>query len=93
MKYELVLSGRFKKGLKSAKKRGLDISLLNSIVDKLLQGIPLEEKYQDHPLKGNWGGFRECHIQPDWLLIYLIEDNILTLTLVETGTHTDLYKK
>lgn len=62
MKYELVLSGKFKKGLRSAKKRGLDISLLNSIVDKLLQGIPLEEKYQDHPLKGNWDGFRECHI-------------------------------
>lgn len=54
MKYELVLSGKFKKGLKSAKKRGLDISLLDSIVDKLLHGIPLEEKYQDHPLKGNW---------------------------------------
>lgn len=54
MKYELVLSGKFKKGLKPAKKRGLDISLLNSIVDKLLQGIPLEEKYQDHSLKGNW---------------------------------------
>lgn len=93
MKYELVLSGKFKKGLKSAKKRGLDISLLDSIVDKLLQGIPLEEKYQDHSLKGNWDGFRECHIQPDWLLIYLIEDDILTLTLVETGTHADLYKK
>lgn len=93
MKYELVLSGKFKKGLKSAKKRGLDISLLDSIVDKLLQGIPLEEKYQDHPLKGDWDGFRECHIRPDWLLIYLIEDDILTLTLVDTGTHADLFKK
>lgn len=82
----MELSGKFKKGLKSAKKRGLDISLLDSIVDKLLQGIPFEEKYQDHSLKGNWDGFRECHIQPDWLLIYLIEDDILTLTLVETGT-------
>ncbi len=93
MKYELVLSGSFKKGLKTAKKRGLDISLLNYIVDKLLQGIPLDEKYRDHSLKGKWDGFRECHIQPDWLLIYLIEDDILTLTLVETGTHADLYKK
>lgn len=93
MKYELALSGSFRKGLKAAKKRGLDISLLEFVVDKLLQGIPLEEKYKDHPLKGNWGGFRECHIQPDWLLIYLIEDDILTLTLVETGTHADLYKK
>ena len=93
MKYELVLSGRFKKGLKAAKKRGLDISLLKSVVDKLLQGVPLDEKYRDHQLRGNWDGFRECHIQPDWLLIYLIEDDILTLTLVETGTHADLYKK
>lgn len=93
MKYELVLSGKFKKGLKSAKKRGFDISLLDSIVDKLLQGIPLEEKYQDHPLKGDWDGFRECRIQPDWFLIYLIEDDILTLTLVDTGTHADLFKK
>ena len=93
MKYELVLSGKFKKGLKSAKKRGLDISLLDSIVDKLLQGMPLEEKYQDHPLKGNGDGFRECHIQSDWLLIYLIEDDKLTLTLVETGIHADSYKK
>lgn len=93
MKYELVLSGRFRKGLKAAKKRGLDISLLDSIVDKLLQGMPLDEKHKDHPLKGDLDGFRECHIQPDWLLIYLIEDDILTLTLVETGTHADLYKK
>lgn len=93
MKYGLVLSGRFRKGLKAAKKRGLDISLLDAIVDKLLQGMPLDEKYKDHPLKGDWNGFRECHIQPDWLLIYLVEDDILTLTLVETGTHADLYKK
>ncbi len=93
MKYELVLSGRFKKSLKTAKKRGLDISLLECIVDNLLHGISLDEKYKDHPLKGNWDGFRECHIQPDWLLIYLIEADILTLTLVDTGTHADLYKK
>lgn len=92
MKYKLVLSGKFKKGLKAAKKRGLDIALLDSIVDKLLQGIPLDAKYKDHPLKGNWDGFRECYIQPDWLLIYLIEDDILTLTLVDMGTHADLFK-
>ena len=69
MKYSLVLSSKFKKGLKAAKKRGLNISLLNSIVDKLLQGIPLDEHYKDHALKGNWDGFRECQIQPNWLLI------------------------
>lgn len=92
MKYELVLTGKFKKSLKNAKKRGLDITLLNPIVDRLLQGIPLDEKYKDHPLRGNWAGFRECHIQPDWLLIYLVENDILTLTLVDTGTHSDLFK-
>ncbi len=74
------------------KKRGLDISLLDDVVDKLRQGIPLEEKYKDHGLSGNYEGFRECHIKPDWLLIYLIENDILTLTLVDTGSHSDLFK-
>lgn len=91
MKYELVLTGKFKKGLKLAKKRGLNIKLLDDIVEKLLHGIPLEEKYRDHELKGKYKGFRECHIQPDWLLIYLLENDILTLTLVDTGTHADLF--
>lgn len=92
MRYDLVLSTRFKKSLKLAQKRGLDISLLESVVEDLLNGFPLNEKYRDHALKGNWNGFRECHIQPDWLLIYLIEDDILTLTLVDTGTHSDLFQ-
>ncbi len=74
------------------KKRGLDLSLLDEVVDKLRQGIPLEEKYRDHGLIGNYQGFRECHIKPDWLLIYLIENDILTLTLVDTGSHSDLFK-
>ena len=82
---------KFKKSLKLAKKRGLNISLMESVVDTLLQGIPLDEKYRDHELKGKYKGFRECHIQPDWLLIYLQEDDILTLTLVDTGTHADLF--
>lgn len=92
MKYSLVLSGRFKKSLKLARKRGLNIDLLDTVVEKLLHGIPLEEKNKDHALSGNYKGYRECHIQPDWLLIYLIEDDILTLTLVDTGTHADLFK-
>lgn len=91
MKYSLVLSGRFKRSLKLARKRGLNIDLLDSIVEKLLHGIPLEEKHKDHALSGNYKGYRECHIQPDWLLIYFIEDDILTLTLVDTGTHADLF--
>lgn len=91
MKYELVLTGKFKKGLKLAKKRGLNIKLLDDIVEKLLHGIPLEERHRDHELKGKYKGFRECHIQPDWLLIYLLENDVLTLTLVDTGTHADLF--
>ncbi len=91
MKYELVLTRKFKKGLKTAKRRGLNIQLLNDIVEKLLHNIPLEPKNRDHALIGNYKGYRECHIQPNWLLIYLIEDDILTLTLIDTGTHADLF--
>lgn len=90
MKYTIKIGGRFKKNYKLAQKRGLDISLLKDIIFKLSNGIPLDKRNKDHALKGKWQGFRECHIQPDWLLIYLVEDDILTLTLVDTGTHTDL---
>lgn len=80
----------YKKSYKLMKKRGLDLSLLDDAVDTLCQGRALEERYRDHELKGKLKGFRECHIQPDWLLIYLIENDILTLTLVDTGSHSDL---
>lgn len=90
-RYDLVLTSKFKKSLKLAKKRGLNINLLNEVVEKLQNGIPLEEKYRDHELKGKYKGFRECHIQPDWLLMYLKEEDILVLTLVDTGTHADLF--
>lgn len=63
---------------------------MEDVVDKLQYDIPLEAKYKDHALKGDLDGFRECHIQPDWLLIYLKENDILTLTLVATGSHSDL---
>ena len=91
MSYQLILTNKFKKGLKSAKRRGLDITLLETLVEKLLHRIPLDEKNKDHELKGKFKGFRECHIQPDWLLIYLVEDEVLTLTLIDTGTHADLF--
>ena len=71
------------------KKRGLDLTLLDYVVE----GNTLDEKYKDHILKGEYAGFHECHIRPDWLLIYLVEDDILTLTLVNTGSHSDLFKK
>lgn len=80
----------YKKSYKRMKKRGLDISLLENVIDALRQGKMLDEKYRDHELKGKLKGFRECHVQPDWLLIYLIENDILTLTLVDTGSHADL---
>lgn len=78
MQYELILTGKFKKSLKLARKRGLDITLLENIVSMLQNNISLAEKYRDHELKGKYLGFRECHIQPDWLLIFLKEDGILT---------------
>ncbi|MFI3284562.1 MAG: type II toxin-antitoxin system YafQ family toxin [Erysipelotrichaceae bacterium] len=65
--------------------------ILEKIVDILLQGIPLEAKYRDHESQGKYKGFRECHIQPDWLLIYLANDDVLELTLVDTGAHSDLF--
>lgn len=69
MKYDLILSGRFKKSLKNAKKRGLNLDILNSVVDKLINGIPLDDKYRDHRLQDAYKGCRECHLTPDWLLI------------------------
>lgn len=93
MKYIIKRSGKFKKSYKLAKKRGLDISLLKDIIYKLGNGVQLDEKHKDHALKGEWNGFRECHIQPNWLLVYLVEDDILTLTLVDTGTHSDLFQE
>ncbi len=92
MKYTIKRSGKFKKNYKLAKKRGLDIYLLKDVIYKLGSGVQLDEKHKDHALKGTWGGFRECHIQPGWLLIYLVEDDILTLTLIDTGTHSDLFQ-
>ncbi len=72
-------------------KRGYDMSLLDNVIQKLSMGEPLDMKYYDHPLKGQLNDFRECHIQSDWILVYRIEKNILTLTLSNTGTHSDIF--
>ena len=90
--YQVKFTSAFKKSYKRIKKRGLEMALLDEVIEKLRLGQTLEEKYRDHELKGNFVGFRECHIKPDWLLIYLIEDDILTLTLDDTGSHADLFK-
>ena len=91
--YEVKFTTAYKKSYQLMKKRGLDVSMLDEVVDLLRQGKQLDEKYHDHGLTGDYVGFRECHVKPDWLLIYLIENDILTLTLVDTGTHSDLFKK
>ncbi len=91
--YQVKFTTAYKKAYKLMKKRGLDISLLDEVVDLLRQGRQLEERYHDHGLTGDLAGFRECHIKPDWLLIYLIENDILTLTLIDTGSHSDLFRK
>ena len=86
-------SNQFKKDYKLAVKHHLNIDLLDDIIRALSRGDTLPEKNKDHALSGGWIGHRECHIQPDWLLIYRIEDDILVLTLARTGTHSDLFGK
>ena len=89
----LHTTGQFRKDEKLARKRGLDISLLRSVIQILLEEKPLDLKHKDHPLVGYYIGFRECHIQPDWLLIYTVDKGKLILTASRTGTHTDLFDK
>ena len=91
MKYRIQPTSRFKKDLKRIVKRGYELPLLNSVISKLADGIPLPEANRDHALSGNWNGFRECHIQSDWLLIYKITEEMLILSLTATGTHSDLF--
>ncbi len=88
---EIVLSSRFKKDLKTASKRGYNLNLLNEIVNMLASKQELPVKNRDHELSGDYSGFRECHIAPDWLLIYRVEDDDLVLYLMRTGTHSDLF--
>ena len=93
MSREIVWTTKFKKDYKQAMKRRLDIGLLDDIIRALSQGDTLPEKNKDHELSGNWIGHRECHIQPDWLLVYRIDEDILVLTLTRTGTHSDIFGK
>lgn len=84
---------QFRKDYKLAMKRGLKIELLERVIMLLAAGEALPEKNKDHAFTGNWVGHRECHILPDWLLVYRVEDDILVLTLTRTGTHSDLFGK
>ena len=90
---DISWTNQFKKDYKLALKRHLDIRLLDDIIRKLAACEPLPEKSKDHPLSGDWVGHRECHIQPDWLLVYKVENDLLILTLSRTGTHSDLFEK
>lgn len=93
MKYDIEVTSRFKKEYKKAQKQGLDAGLLKNIITLLANGEKLPAENRDHPLSGDWKGYRECHIQPDWLLIYKVQNDILVITLARTGTHSDLIKK
>jgi len=86
---EVILGTQFKRDVKLAEKRGKDTAKLRSLVLLLAEGAPLPPRYRDHALSGDWKHFRDCHIDPDWLLIYKIDGNDLYLT--RTGTHADLF--
>lgn len=79
--------------LQKSKKRGYDMSLLESVIDTLLEEKPLDKRYKNHSLTGNYAGFKECHILPDWLFVYAIDHGKLILTASRTGTHADLFRK
>lgn len=88
---EIVPSNQFKRDLRLAKKRGLKIENLRKVVNTLAAQKRLGDKYRDHGLTGEYRGFRECHIEPDWLLVYRINEDALELFLFRTGTHSDLF--
>ena len=91
MKYAISFAGTFKKSKKLCKERGFDIKLLDEIIERIANRETLEPKYHDHQLVGQKKYYRECHIKPDWLLIYLANDEEQLIILVDTGTHSDLF--
>lgn len=90
--YKIEQTNQFKKDLKTAKKRGLKMDLLDEVVTLLVTTNKLPAKFKPHVLKGNYKGYWECHIKPDWLLIWEQQDTIKLITLIRTGTHSDLFK-
>ena len=91
MRYAVSIAGAFKKSVKKMQKRGLDLSLLETIIESIANREKLEPKYRDHELSGICKGLRECHIKPDWLLIYLVDEEEQVVTLVNTDSHSDLF--
>lgn len=90
-RYELEYGNKFLKDLKLAKRRGLNLNDLKTVTDMLQEGKRLPTQYHDHTLTGNYKGFRECHINPDWLLIYKKKETVKIISLYRTGTHSDLF--
>ena len=90
---KVVWTSQFKKDYKAAMKSNLDMDLLDGVIMSLANREELDTKYKDHPLSGNRKSFMECHIKPDWLLIYRIEHDKLILTLARTGSHSNLFGK
>ena len=91
MSYEIIRTSQFKKDYKLMQKRGKDKAKLEAILRVLAVGGTLPPENRDHALSGNYAGFRECHIEPDWLLIYRIDEGVLELFLFRTGKHSDLF--
>ncbi len=91
--YKIVYTNRMKKDVKLMNKRGKDIGKLTNVLSMLVSGRPLPVQYKDHPLSGSLRDFRECHIEPDWLLMYRIHEDTLILSAVATGSHADLFGK
>jgi mRNA interferase YafQ len=87
----ILYTTQFKKDFKRIKKQNKDLDKLKNVVDKLATGSKLDIKYRDHQLAGRWSGHRDCHIEPDWVLIYMIKDD--ELRLERTGSHTELFNK
>ena len=93
MKYEVKFTSQFKRDLKLAKRQHKDISILLEIIEQLAEGHKLEDKYRNHELSGDYKGCLECHIEPDWLLIYEYVNDVLVLLLYRVGSHSELFKK
>lgn len=91
MKYDVEFTNKFKKELKIAKKQNKDLNKLYNVIEKLANGETLDIKYRDHELTGKYKGTHECHIEPDWLFVYEIKDEILVLILYRINSHSELF--
>lgn len=92
MKYDVRFTNQFKKDIRLAQRQGKNVDKVLDVIVRLADGEKLEPKYRDHELIGDYKGYRECHIEPDWLLVYQIVDNVLVLLLYRLGSHSELFK-